>query len=75
MLISYGLFVFKYPYTCSSDFRYMAACLVFTSIGFVCATDKAENGNLGKMLAIVTTMSITLTLCGSLVVYMFWEIS
>ncbi len=35
MLLSFGLYVFKYPYTCSSDFRYMTASLVFTSLGFV----------------------------------------
>ena len=35
MIISYSLFVFKYPYTCSSDFRYMTASLVFTSLGLV----------------------------------------
>ncbi len=35
MLVSFGLYVFKYPYTCSSDFRYMTASLVFTSLGYV----------------------------------------
>jgi hypothetical protein len=35
MLLRFGLYVFKYPYTCSSDFRYMTASLVFTSLGFV----------------------------------------
>ncbi len=35
MLLSFCLYVFKYPYTCSSDFRYMTASLVFTSLGFV----------------------------------------
>ncbi len=35
MLLSFGLYVFKYPYTCSSDFRYMTASLVFTSLGYV----------------------------------------
>lgn len=32
MLISFAAFVIIYPYTCSSDFRYVAVCLVYISI-------------------------------------------
>lgn len=32
MLISFAAFVVIYPYTCSSDFRYVAICLVYISI-------------------------------------------
>lgn len=32
MLISFAAFVIIYPYTCSSDFRYVAICLVYTAI-------------------------------------------
>ena len=32
MLISFACFVVIYPYTCSSDFRYVAICLVYISI-------------------------------------------
>ena len=32
MLISFAAFVVIYPYTCSSDFRYVAICLVYVSI-------------------------------------------
>lgn len=32
MLISFAAFVIVYPYTCSSDFRYVAICLVYISI-------------------------------------------
>lgn len=75
MLISFGLFVFKYPYTCSSDFRYMAACLVFTSVGFIYAVKNGKSDIRGKILSVVTSLSIALTLCGSLIVYMFWELN
>ncbi len=40
MLVSFSLYVFKYPYTCSGDFRYMTASLVFTSLGFVILQEK-----------------------------------
>lgn len=33
MLVSFAAFVVIYPYTCSSDFRYVAICLVYISIG------------------------------------------
>ena len=32
MLLSFAAFVIIYPYTCSSDFRYVAICLVYVSI-------------------------------------------
>lgn len=32
MLVSFAAFVIIYPYTCSSDFRYVAICLVYVSI-------------------------------------------
>ncbi len=32
MLISFAAFVIIYPYTCSSDFRYVAICLIYVSI-------------------------------------------
>ena len=32
-LLSFALFTIKYPYTCSSDFRYIAICLVYIAIG------------------------------------------
>lgn len=32
MLISFAAFVIIYPYTCSSDFRYVAICLVYVSV-------------------------------------------
>lgn len=32
MLISFAAFVIIYPYTCSSDFRYVAICLVYITI-------------------------------------------
>ena len=60
MLLSYVLYVIKYPYTCSSDFRYMAASLIFTSLGFT-----VIKGRLGAVMNII--LGVTL-LCADL----FW---
>ncbi len=49
MLVSFVLYEIKYPYTCSGDFRYMAATLVFTSLGYAAvgagADELAASGN------------------------------
>ena len=68
MLLSFCLYVFKYPYTCSSDFRYMTASLVFTSIGFVLSQKS------GRALRYILNTAMAVTLICSLIVYMFWDI-
>ena len=32
-LLGFAVFTIKYPYTCSSDFRYIVICLLYTGIG------------------------------------------
>ena len=73
MLISFSLFVFKYPYTCSSDFRYMTASLVFTSLGFV-AVQECGDSKLARIFQFITNAAMTLTLVCSIVVFMFWDL-
>ena len=74
MLLSFSLYVFKYPYTCSSDFRYMTASLVFTSLGFVSCQNFGNEGKL-KYVRILLNLSMAACLIGSLIVYMFWDIA
>ena len=74
MLISFGLFVFKYPYTCSSDFRYMTAGLVFTSLGLLIAWKNMQKG-FARVIRFILVASVAACLVGSLVVYMFWDIA
>ena len=77
MLLSFCLYVFKYPYTCSSDFRYMTASLVFTSLGFVAlqkVSEDSKDGVASKCLRYFTNFGMAATLMCALVVYMFWEI-
>ena len=63
MLLSFMLYMIKYPYTCSGDFRYMAATLVFTSIGFVLASKK-------KGLKLVVCVLMCVTIVGSAALYL-----
>ncbi len=73
MLFSFCLYVFKYPYTCSSDFRYMTASLVFTSLGFV-VMNEGFNSKPGKVFKFVGNLAMALTLICSITVYLFWNI-
>lgn len=56
MLVSFVLYLLKYPYTCSGDFRYMAATLVFVSLGFswLWPEERVEDG--GRFAGIVRFM-------------------
>ncbi len=74
MLLSFSLYVFKYPYTCSSDFRYMTASLVFTSLGFIACQDVMNKG-IWKAFRLILNISMASCLIGSLIVYMFWNIA
>ncbi len=67
MLLSFMLYMLKYPYTCSGDFRYMATTLVFTSLGFVRLQDT-------KILRYVTNAAMLATLLCSLMVFVLGEI-
>ena len=74
MLISFCLYVFKYPYTCSSDFRYMTASLVFTALGLVAVCDNKKNLFM-RVVALVSVFSVILALAGSLLFYMFYNLA
>jgi hypothetical protein len=74
MLLSFCLYVFKYPYTCSSDFRYMTASLVFTSIGFGMCLDGDSSKTWQRFGKVFMAACMAATLIGSLLVYMNWEI-
>ncbi len=67
MLLSFMLYILKYPYTCSGDFRYMAATLVFTSLGFVLA----QKNRVSKI--IINTL-MCLTLAGAAAMYLMGQI-
>lgn len=71
---SYALFVFKYPYTCSSDFRYITAELAFLSIGFTWIMRRRDS-IAGKILQGLAGVSVSVMLIGSLVFMMFCDFS
>ncbi len=83
MLISFGVFVIIYPYTCSSDFRYVAICLVYIAIALglgnkYCLSPSFHWGNDRLATAKGVSMHIInsgiLALLGFITtIYVFWE--
>lgn len=82
MLISFAAFVIIYPYTCSSDFRYVAVCLVYISIAlglgnqyYLCPAALREDGFFAKLHAVfmhIINWGIMMILVFSALIYAFW---
>ena len=83
MLISFAAFVIIYPYTCSSDFRYVAICLVYVSIAlglgnkYYLSFSPLQSTNRSVKLKAVFMQLINactiLVLASITLIYLFWE--
>lgn len=63
-LLSLAAFALKYPYTCSSDFRYIVICLVYIAVGMA---DSADENFSGGAKAITMPRIIRIGVCVSLI--------
>lgn len=83
MLISFAAFVIIYPYTCSSDFRYVAICLVYVAIAlglgnkyYLSTSLLQETNQFTKAketcMHIINT-GIIIVLTSITLIYVFWE--
>lgn len=83
MIISFAAFVIIYPYTCSSDFRYVAICLVYISIAlglgnkyYLQTPLLNKKGSPAKAAPVVMHMinwGILTVLTLLQLIYLFWE--
>lgn len=81
MLISFAAFVIIYPYTCSSDFRYVAICLVYIAIAlglgnkyYLQQPDTTVRFLKFKQVSMqLINAGIILVLSFITVIYTFWE--
>lgn len=81
MLISFAAFVIIYPYTCSSDFRYVAICLVYIAIAlglgnkyYLQQPDTTVRFLKFKQVSMqLINAGIILVLAFITVIYTFWE--
>lgn len=72
-LFSFAVFSLKYPYTCSSDFRYIVICLIYTAIGLADShriyTGKTKTAVLSRIISAGTCLTLLLTT----IIYMTWD--
>lgn len=72
-LLSFAVFALKYPYTCSSDFRYIVICLVYIAIGLADSgrlyPDRTRAGAASRAVRI----GVWVTLFFTTVIYMVWN--
>lgn len=65
-LLSLAAFALKYPYTCSSDFRYIVICLIYIAVGMADSADEdsfcgAKVITMSRIISIGVCVSLTLT--------------
>lgn len=72
-LLSFALFALKYPYTCSSDFRYITICLVYIAIGLADSRQLYPGKDLKGICSRITHAGICLTLAAMTAIYLTWE--
>lgn len=73
VLLSFAAFILKYPYTCSSDFRYVVIGLVYMAVGLsdsgVFCADKTKSAVISRVIRIgVCAVPILTT-----IIYMIWH--
>lgn len=72
-LLSFVVFALKYPYTCSSDFRYIVICLIFIATGLADSDRIYEEKSMAARLSRITRISVCITLLLTVLIYMTWK--
>lgn len=72
-LLSFIVFALKYPYTCSSDFRYIIICLIYMSIGLADSDRLYQGKGIRAIGARITRIGVCVTLLLMAVIYMTWK--
>ena len=72
-LLSFIAFSLKYPYTCSSDFRYIVICLIYIAIGLADSSRLYTGMTRSAFLSRIIRIGVYTTLFLSSTIYMFWN--
>ncbi len=72
-LFSFLLFALNYPFTCSSDFRYIAVCLVYNAIGLADGSRLYAAGTVQNAGARLARAGVCATLALMVIVYLTWR--
>ncbi|MDE5597251.1 MAG: hypothetical protein K2J04_05410, partial [Lachnospiraceae bacterium] len=72
-LASFVVFALKYPYTCSSDFRYIVICLVYIAVGLAdserIVPEKTKTASAFRAIRILVCVTLILMT----IIYMTWQ--
>lgn len=71
-LLSFAAFALKYPYTCSSDFRYIVICLVYIAIGLSDSESFCAIGTKTSVPPRIIGTGICVVLVLAAIIYMAW---
>lgn len=72
-LLSFVVFSLKYPYTCSSDFRYIVICLVFIAAGLADSVDIFAKNKCCAALCRITRLGMCAELLLTTIIYITWK--
>ena len=72
-LLSLAVFSLKYPYTCSSDFRYIVICLPYIAIGLADSGIFCREGTKTSILSRFIGMGVCVSLFVTTIIYMIWH--
>lgn len=72
-LLSLAVFSLKYPYTCSSDFRYIVICLPYVAIGLTDSGIFCREGTKAAMLSRIIGIGVCVSLFLTTIIYMIWH--
>lgn len=72
-LLSFAAFSIKYPYTCSSDFRYIVICLLYIAVGLSDSGRLYHEKSWASMLSRIVRIAVWCTLVLAAIIYMAWN--
>lgn len=72
-IASFIVFAVKYPYTCSSDFRYIVICLIYTAIGLSEGCDASAGRSVSGLSSRIIRTGVCITLLLTTFIYMTWK--
>lgn len=71
-LLSLSAFALKYPYTCSSDFRYIVICLIYIAVGLADDGPFCQDGTRTVAVFRVIRIGVCASLILTTIIYMIW---
>lgn len=72
-LLGFAAFILKYPYTCSSDFRYVVVCLVYIAIGLGDGDRYCPDNAKAAAAFRIVRAGVWICMILTTIIYMIWQ--